>query len=147
MKVVLLKEVRGLGHQGDIKEVKQGYARNFLIPHGLADILTKHSLSVIEQQKKKREKSKKVEVRSKKLLAKKINGNSFMILAKADDKGTLYAKVDAKVIAGELQKQGFALGVGEVVLEKGIKKVGEYEVVLKIGDDKAKVKLAVRSEK
>ncbi|MCK4553359.1 50S ribosomal protein L9 [Candidatus Parcubacteria bacterium] len=157
MKVVLLKEVKNLGRQGDIKEVKQGYARNFLIPQGLADILTKHSLNMLESQKKKQIRSKKVEVTlrrqgsggqgSKKVLAKKINGKKFEIDAKADDKGGLYAKVDAKVIAGELRKQGYDVKVGEVVLDKVIKKVGDYEVGLKLGGEKAKVKLEVRSKK
>ncbi len=147
MKVVLLKEVQNLGRQGDIKEVKEGYARNFLISQGLADILTKHSLSMLEAQKKKKVRSKKLEVRSKKSLARKIAGKNFVIQAKADDKGTLYAKVDVKAIAGELQKQDYAVDVGEVVLDKVIKKVGEYEVELKLGGEKAKVSINIISKK
>ena len=146
MKVILLKEVQGIGHGGEIKEVKGGYAQNFLIPQGLADMLTKHTLGMLEQQKEKRERSKRQEVRSKKLEAKKINGQSFVIQAKIDSKGTLYAKVDAKVIAGELAKQGHNVEVGEIVLDKAIKKIGEYEVGLKLGEGKAKIKIIINSK-
>ena len=147
MKVILLKEVQGLGHSGEIKEVKQGYARNFLISQGLADMLTKHSLGVLEAQKKKQNRIKGQEVRSKKLQAKKINGKSFVIQVKADDKGSLYAKVDAKTIAQELQKQGFIVEDKEIELNKAIKKVGEYEVSLDLGKEKAKTKIKVISKK
>lgn len=146
MKIVLLKEVPGLGHSGEIKEVKQGYARNFLISQGLADMLTKHSLGVLEAQKKKQNRIKGQEVRSKKSQAKKINGKSFVIQAKTDDKGSLYAKVDAKTIAGELQKQGHAVKVNEVVLDQVIKKVGEYEVGLKLSGEKAKIKINISNK-
>ena len=60
MKIILLKEVQGLGRQGEIKEVKQGYARNFLIPQGLADVFTKHSLGVLEATKGKAQKKQKL---------------------------------------------------------------------------------------
>ena len=147
MKIVLLKEVRGMGHVGDIKNVSNGYARNFLIPQCLDDILTKNSLGMLEAQKKKEIRSKKVEVRSKKFLADKIYGKSFEIDVKADDKGTLYAKVDAKTIARELQKQGFAVEAGEVVLDKVIKKAGEYEVGLELKNKKVKISINIISKK
>jgi large subunit ribosomal protein L9 len=146
MKVILLKEVQGLGHGGEIKEVKGGYAQNFLIPQGLADILTKHTLGMLGAQKQKRERNKKLEVRSKELLTKKIMGKSFTMQAKADNKGTLYAKVDAKAIAGELAKQGHNVEVSEIVIDKAIKKIGEYEVGLKLGEGKAKIKIIINSK-
>lgn len=146
MKVILLKEVQGLGHAGDTKEVKDGYARNFLISQGLADMLTKHSLGVLEAQRKKQNRVKGQEVRSKELQAKKINGKSFVIQVKTDDKGSLYAKVDAKTIAGELQKQGYAIEVDEVVLDQAIKKAGEYEVELKLSGEKAKIKINISNK-
>ena len=145
MKIVLLKEVQGIGYAGDIKEVKDGYARNFLIPQGLADILTKYNLSVLEAQKRKKERSKKLGVRSKKLLASKIKGKSFEIKVNADEKGSLYAGLDAKAIAAELAKQKFVVEASEVILDKAIKKVGEYEVELRLEGEKVKIKLEVRS--
>jgi len=145
MKVVLLKEVQGIGHAGDIKEVKDGYARNYLIPAGLADILTKHTLGMLEAQKKKQERSKRQEVGSKKLLAKKIKGQKFTIEVKADEKGTLFAGLDAKAIAEEFKKQKYNVDEKEIILDKAIKKVGEYKVELKLGGEKVIVKLLVSS--
>ena len=144
MKIILLKTVPGFGQAGDIKGVSDGYARNFLIPQGLANITTKHSLTMLEAQKRKKIKSEKLKVRSKKLIAKKISGKEFEIKAKADDKGTLYAKVDVKVIASELEKQGYIIGVDEIILDKAIKKAGEYEVELKIENEKVKIKLDIK---
>ena len=151
MKIVLLKEVKNLGHAGEIKEVKQGYARNFLIPQGLADILTKHNLSILETGKKKKDTCPPYLRRqgrqgNKKLLAKKLTGKNFVIQAKADDKGSLYAKVDAKVIAQELQKQGFAVEAKEIILDKVVKKTGEYVAELKLGEEKAMIKVKVSAK-
>ena len=65
MQIILLKEVKGLGHAGETKEVSDGYSRNFLIPKGMADMATKHSLSVLDAQGKKKERAKKQEERKK----------------------------------------------------------------------------------
>jgi len=146
MKVVLLKEVQGLGHAGETREVKTGYARNFLIPQGLADMATRHSLNVLEAQKKKIGKDRKLEIRNKKLEAEKINGKNFEIKVKTDEKGTLYSGLKVKDIATELEKQGYKIGVGEINLKKGIKKAGEYDVELNLGGEKAVIKLEVKSK-
>jgi large subunit ribosomal protein L9 len=143
MKIVLLKEVPGLGHIGEIKEVRGGYARNFLIPRGWADILTKHSLGMLDAQKKKRERLQKEAEHRKELVAKKIDDKNFNIWAKADNKGTLYSKIDAKDIAEELQKQGYTVEVGDIILNETIKKVGEYGVTLKLVDKDAKININI----
>jgi len=147
MRVVLLKEVKGLGKAGEIKNVRAGYVRNFLIPKGLVDMLTRHTLGVLQAQKKKRERSKKIEVKSKKLLARKINNENFEIKVKADDKGTLYAKLDSKAIVKELRRNDFSVEAGEVVLTKAIKKIGKYELKLKLGEEKVRIKMEVKSDK
>ena len=143
MKVILLKEVQGLGHAGEVKEVKDGYARNFLIPNSLASILNKHSLVQAEAQKQKRERIQKLEVRSKKAEAKKMDGKSIEIIVKADEKGTLYSKLDAKKISAELKKQKFNIEPDELKLSEPIKKIGEAEVELNLACESAKIKLRV----
>lgn len=147
MKIILLKEVRGLGRAGDVKDVSDGYALNFLLPKKLADVLTKGGLNTLESQKKKEEKIKKLEVKSKKKEIKKVNGRSFVITAKADETGTLYAKLDAKAIASELVKQGNKIEAGEIKLAEPIKKIGEYEAGLEARGESGRIKLEVRSEK
>lgn len=143
MKIILLKNVPNLGKAGDIKEVSGGYARNFLLPKGLAELATKHSIVVLAAQKQKREKFKKLDVRSKKSEAAKLAGKEFVLSAKTDDKGSLYEKISAKTIASELQKQGYKIEAKEVKLEKPIKKTGEYRVGLELAGEKAVVKLKV----
>lgn len=146
MKIILLKEVKGLGHAGDIREVSEGYARNFLIPRGLADTMTKHGINVLEAQKKKRERVAKERKVNKAKLAKKIAGREFVITAKADDKGTLYAGVDAKVIAGELKKQNLDVEPAEVILKSAIKKTGKYDVELNLAGEGVKISLEVKKQ-
>jgi large subunit ribosomal protein L9 len=147
MKVILLKEVQGLGHAGETKDVAEGYARNFLISKGFADIVSKHNLDVLGAQKKKRERLAVKTKKDKEKLVKKVNGRKFEIKAKADDKGSLYAKINAKAVASELVKQGYRVEDSEVKLDKAIKKIGEYEVDLGLGGENAKIKVEVVSEK
>ena len=144
MKIILLKPVKNLGQAGEIKEVNNGYARNFLIPQGLADVVTKHSLSVIEAQKRKREKQKKQAEAIKIKLAKKIANQEFVIEVKTDKKGTLYAKLDAKAIARKLNEQGIEVEAKEIDLGGPIKKAGEYNLNLKLAGQAAKIKLVVK---
>jgi large subunit ribosomal protein L9 len=143
MKIILLKEVQNLGHAGEIKEVAEGYARNFLIPKGLADVLSKHNLNVLEAQKRKHEKMLEKAKKDKVKLAKKITGQKFKIQAKADEKGSLYAKINAKAVAAELARQGFKIEDSEVKLPEAIKKTGEYEVELNLGGERVKIKVEV----
>ncbi len=145
MRIILLKPVKNLGQAGEIKEVSDGYARNFLIPQGLADMVTKHSLSVMEAQKRKREKLKKQAEAVKVKLARKINGQEFTIKAKADKKGTLYSKLDAKAIARELNEQGVNVEATEIDLSEPIKKIGEYKFNLRLAGKSAVIKLKVES--
>jgi large subunit ribosomal protein L9 len=147
MKIILLKEVQGLGHSGEIKEVADGYARNFLIVKGLADFVTKHNLDVLEAQKKKLEKLAVKARKDKQKLAKKINGQEFEIKSRADDKGTLYSKITAKTIAQELIKQGINIEDKEIKLDEAIKKVGKYEVELNLGGEGVMIKLEIISDK
>lgn len=147
MKIILLKEVKNLGHAGEIKEVKEGYAINFLIAQGFADTVTKHSLNVLAARKAKLAKSKNLEVRSKKGLAKKINGQKYVITVKADDKGSLYAGLDLKAIAAELSKQKVVVEPGDIILKSPIKQIGEHVVELNLAGEKAVIKIEVKSEK
>lgn len=146
MNVVLLKEVRELGHAGDVKDVSDGYGRNFLIPRGLAAILTAENLKAVAVEKFKKEKAVKNLKKVKDKLAKKIFGKKFEIAAKADETGTLYAKIDAKAISAELNKQGYKIKPNEIKFSEPIKKIGEYEVDLELGGGSGKIKVEVRSK-
>lgn len=143
MKVVLLKSIPNLGQAGEIKEVSEGYARNYLIPKDLADLVTKHSMNVIEAQKKKRERMNIQEVQAKKKLAKKLDRKTITITAPADDNNTLYAGISAKSLAVEMQNQGYKVEAAEIKLPNVIKKIGEHKAELRLGGEKARVKVRV----
>ena len=146
MKIILLKKVSKLGHVGDIKEVSNGYARNFLLPNGLADIATKYSVNVKEAQKKKLIKTKQLEEKSKKQAAKNIDGKKIIILVKADDKGTLYAGLNKQAIADEINIQGYKINADELILKKVVKKLGNFDAELKIAGEKVKIILEIKQD-
>lgn len=146
MKVILLKEVKKLGHKGEIKEVSNGYARNFLIPGGLADILTKHTQDRIKVQKAKQEKLKTTVKKDKNKMAKKINQKRITVKVKTDEAGTLYAGLGEKAIAKEMKAQGYDIEANEIKLKSSIKKIGKHTLELKLGKNKAVIKLELKSD-
>lgn len=146
MKVLLLKEVKNLGRGGEVKEVAVGFARNYLIPQGFAQSLSKSRLAELEAQKNHGQKPKKKKgakeilgAADKAAEAKRINGKNFTIKVKTDATGSLYAKIDAKTLATELSKQGFKIEPKEIKLEEPLKKAGEYKIQLDLGGNRAEI--------
>jgi len=144
MKVLLIKEVQGLGHQGDIKDVSTGYAMNFLLPQKLAEVIDRHANLMLEAQKRKKERVKKEARKDKTKMGTKLNGKNFTILVRADDKGTLYAGLDKKSIVDFFTGKGFNVIETEIILEEPIKKIGDYNIKLKLGDKESTVILTVK---
>jgi len=145
MKVLILKSGSKIGLAGEIKEVKEGYARNYLIPSGIVSPVNKHSLSIFESQKNKIKKKNSAYKKEKIGLAKKLNRKKFVIKSKSDEKGTLYAQVDKKIISDELKKQGYIVDINEVILKEKIKKLGKKKVELNIASKKAIITIEVKS--
>ncbi len=143
MKVILLKNVNKLGQAGDVKEVNEGYARNFLLPQRLAEIATKHSINVKKNHEAKLKRQEIKKKNKKENLFHKIKGKSFEIKARADEKGTLYAGLDSENLSGELKKQGFEIDPEEILLKEKIKSLGEYDVDLKISNHQTSVKITI----
>lgn len=125
MRLILLEDVNKLGHKGDIVEVAEGYARNFLFPQHLAVEATDETIAERQRAEKSKEKqSKKQETQEKKLAA-AIDGEELIITAKAD-KGKLYAAITAKDIAQALKEKGHK--VSDKLIEfKSTKEPGTYE--------------------
>lgn len=134
MKVVLIDT-------SEIKEVAPGFARNYLFPRGLAILATEQNLKRIEKQKKLEDEEK--EIKNKKALKKKekLEGKTYEIKAKVGTEGKLHGSITRVKIARlvGVQKE-------EVLLEKPIKKIGEYEVEIKVDSQKARIKLKVAKE-
>jgi len=143
----LLKNVKGLGQEGDIKEVSTGYVRNFLFPQKLADEATPEKIKNAEATKSKRTEIAKAELEKNQSLAAQLEGQAFEIPARASEEGTLYASLSAAKIASVLKEKGFEIKK-ENIKASHIKELGEHEI--KVGLDhglEATITLIVKSEK
>jgi len=132
MKVIILKETEGLGKVGDIKEVADGYARNFLIPKGIAKPATKSAEKEIEILKEAQAKKSEEELKIAEELAENLEGMSVEISAKADESGKLFGAVSQENIAAALEKKGFKINKNKISIAEPIKEVGEYEAMISL---------------
>ncbi|MCK5332495.1 50S ribosomal protein L9 [Candidatus Parcubacteria bacterium] len=147
MKVILKKDVQNLGSMGDVKEISDGYARNFLIPGGYAEIATKSLIIKSEEEKIKRSQKAEEDLMIAEKIASKIEGTSIELKNKADEKGKLYAAIKVEEISDELTSKGFDLEKGKVIIKEPIKELGEYEIIIDFAHGlEAKVKLTIISE-
>ncbi len=141
MKILLLKDVSGLGRKGEVKEVKEGYAQNHLLPKGLGEFLNKHGLKLAQDQQRKLARVQNEKIKNKCKIISKINCQVFTYQAKADDKGGLYSKFDQKALSLFLANQGYDINPSEIDLTEPIKKIGEYQVGVKISGQAADIKI------
>lgn len=146
MKVILLKNIKGLGNEGDIKEVAIGYARNFLFPQNLADEATADKVKSAEERMAKKAENAKAELEKSQALASKLEGQAFEIPARASEEGTLYASLSVAKIAAVLKSKGFEVKK-ENIKASHIKELGEYEIKIDLDHNlEAKIVLIVKKE-
>lgn len=147
MKVILLQDVKGQGKKGEVVDVNEGYARNFLVKKGLAEIATPSKLNDLNQKKAAADYHRAEEIKAIRELSKEINGKSFTVKIKAGQGGKVFGSVTGANIADALQAAGYAVDKKKVVLAQPIKVVGEYEVDLKFMEGvAAKIKVNVEAE-
>ncbi len=132
MKVLLLQDVKGSGKKGDIVEISDGYAKNFLLKKGLAKQADKAVLCEKQAQVASQERTKMLEKQSAEQLAKDLNKKTFVVKAKLGDNGKLFGAVTSKEIADSLHDAGFEVDKKKIVLASPIKSVGKYEVLAKL---------------
>lgn len=133
MKVILLEDVKGTGKKGEIKEVKDGYARNCLIAKKLAVEATPANMNLLEGQKASAQHKIDVEIANAKDLASKLEGKTVKIAAKGGANGRLFGSITGKDIAAQLKKQ-FNCDVDKrkLVIDSEIKTFGGYNVEAKL---------------
>jgi large subunit ribosomal protein L9 len=133
MKVIFLKDVPGSGLQGEIKEVADGYAINYLIPKDLAVPATEQSINRLKSQKKAEEK-KKAEIEADLAeQSKALNGKKITLKVKAGTKGKLYGSVTSNDIATELKKaHGIELDKRKIELSEPLHELGTFNVIVKL---------------
>jgi large subunit ribosomal protein L9 len=133
MKVILLKDVKSLGKKGDVVNAKDGYARNFLIPKGIAIEATEGNVKVIEEQKTAKKLKEKEELEKAKKLAEKISNLTVKIKSKAGENGKLFGSITTKDIADKLNKQHkIKIDKRKIVLDNNIKTLGATYVEVKV---------------
>lgn len=148
MQVILLENDEKLGRRGEVVSVKDGYARNYLIPKGLATYVTADNLRRAEVLKKKFIQEEMERMGQLKELAAQLGTVSLTIQAKASEEGNLFGSVGASQILEALEQQGYTLEAKVVKLEENIKQVGVYSVpVMLHADIRTEIKVWVVEEK
>ena len=133
MKVILLKDVPKLGETGSIQTVKDGYARNYLIPQGLAEVATPGRLKNAQQRLAAQERRLAKEEEAKRSVADRIEGTRIHLTARVGEQGRLYGSITPQDIAEKLSETvGEPIDRRQVVLEEPIRTVGEHEVTIHV---------------
>lgn len=146
MKVILLQNVKGVGKTGDVKEISDGYARNFLIPKKMAELATESGIQKVEALRKKQEAENRAAIEKSKKIAETLKNLKIEIQAK-EKGGKLFGSITAKEILDELDKKGFQVDLGSIDLKSPIKKIGEYEIPVNFGNNiKSDFKLLVKGK-
>ncbi len=135
MKVLLCEDIRKLGWLGDVVDVTEGYARNYLLPQGLAKVATEGNIRAIAKAKAERAEERLKERKRLEVAAEAVNGAEAVLAAKANEHGVLFGSITDRMIAANLREQGFMVADDVVRLPEHIKQVGAHSVTLKFADD------------
>ncbi len=148
MQIILLEKVTNLGQLGDVVKVKNGYARNFLVPHGKAKRATPENLAEFEKRRAELEKQQGDILVQAQSRAETLNGMLVQITQKAGVDGKLFGSVTSADIADALKAQGFEVAKGEIRMPDGpLKQVGDHDVTLGLHSDvTATIKVSVLGE-
>lgn len=132
MNIILTKDVENLGNAGDILKVKDGYARNYLVPSGLALVASSGNAKTLEFQKKKINQQIDLEYNAARALAETIAANDIRIVKKAGEEGKLFGSVTNREIYELLEAKNIVIDHRKIVIDVPIKKVGVYDVEIKL---------------
>ena len=147
MKIILLQDVKGQGKKGEVIDVNEGYARNFLIKKGLAEAATASKLNDINMKKSASEFHRAEEIKVTQAMAKEINGKTFTVNIKAGQNGKVFGSVTGADVSDALKAAGYEVDKRKVVLTSPIKTLGQYDIELKLMEGiSAKIKIDVQGE-
>jgi len=135
MKVLLCEDIKNLGWLGDVVEVKEGYARNYLLPQGLAKIATEANIKAIAKEKAKRAEQRIRERKRLEAAVEAVDGAEVVLAVRANEQGVLFGSITARQIAVNLREQGFEVADEVVQLPEHIKHVGTHKVTLQFAED------------
>ena len=147
MKVILLQDVKGQGKKGEVVDVNEGYARNFLIKKGLAEVATAAKLNDLSMKKSAADFHRAEEIKAMQELAKEIRGKSFTVKIKAGQGGKVFGSVTGANISDAMSSAGYDVDKRKIALDAPIKNLGVYDVNLKLLEGiSSKIKVTVESE-
>ncbi|MBM2813386.1 MAG: Ribosomal protein [Ignavibacteria bacterium] len=147
MKVILRRDIDNLGRMGDIVIVKDGYARNYLIPRNFVYLATAGAMNALEIEKKRLAKRQLKEKENAEALATKLAELQVTIAMKVGEEGKLYGSVTPQMIGAELALKGYEIDRRNIIIDDPIKSLGVFDVRVKLHTDVyAKIKTWVISE-
>ena len=147
MQVILLQDVKGQGKKGDLVDVNEGYARNFLIKKGFAEVATPNKINDLKQKKAAADFHKQEEVKAMRALAAELKGKIFTLKIKVGQGGKVFGSVTGATIAEAMTAAGYDVDKKKIVLESPIKAVGVYDVDIKLLEGiSTKIKVQVSEE-
>lgn len=132
IKVILKNDVAGLGKSGDVKQVKDGYARNYLLPRQLALIATECNLKNVEIEQKKMQAKRVLEIKKAQEFAGRLSNLSVTITVEVNEDGKPYGGLSVQDIAKAIQAEGVEVDKKSIVLETPLKELGIYDVNVKL---------------
>lgn len=133
MKVIFIKDVKGVASRGDVKDVADGYARNFLFPHHAAVAATVQALAQMKEAEEMEHRRAEKELNKLQEAAGRLDGEEIIIGVKTNADGTLYAGVREQQIITALKKLGHTIKPEQVALKSPLKTLGEHMVVVRFG--------------
>ena len=133
IELLLIQSVEHLGEQGDVVEVRPGYAHNYLVPQGLATIATEHHKKMIEKHRARLAEIQKARLAGLRSMAAQLGRQSLTIEANANDEGHLYGSVGAAEIVNALKRNNITITPEQVRLEGPLKELGLYTVKVHVG--------------
>ena len=135
IELLLIQSIDGLGSQGDVVEVKPGFAKNYLLPQGLATLATEHHKRMVEKHRARLQSIEEQRLDGLRALAANLSEQSLTIEANANDEGHLYGSVGATEIISALKRIEFTVTEDQVRLEGPLKELGLYTVKIHLGND------------
>lgn len=147
MKVILLKDVEKLGKKYEIKEASDGYAKNFLIPNGLAKLATRKNLLLLSKQQEKETEKAEEELKLIQDSATKIDGIELTIPVKVGEKGQLFESITSQKVSEKLKEMGFDIKKNQIILEEPLKELGEFPIKIRLEHNlEAEITIVVTEE-
>ena len=144
MKVLLLTDVKGTGKKGEIKEVADGYAKNFLLKTGKARLADNSAISENKMKKSATDYHKEMEKQAAKAMAEKLSSAKVIVEIKCGEKGKTFGSVTTKEISEALNKQGYEVDKRKIDLKEPLKTIGSYKINIKLHPEiSAKIELEI----